>query len=334
MAIQFFLEIRMKIFTKFAINSFVIALSPWLLSGNAQAHAVLVVPSAEAGTYYKGAIRIGHGCEGTATTGIRMTIPAGFEDAKPQPKSAWNVSSKKAKLAQPYVSHGKIFTEDVVELEWKANTKEAALPDGSFDEFAFMTKLPEKTGAFWLRVLQTCEKGQNDWAEIPAAGTSTKGMKMPAALLVIKAEDSSNVALANANVTISDSWVRPTVAGQKATGAFMKITAKENSKLLSVSSPVAGVAEVHEMKMEKDVMRMSAIPSLDLPAGKAVELKPGSYHIMLMDLKSPVEKGAKLPLTLKFQDAKGGKFQVDLLLDATLPTTSVQPIGAAHRHHH
>jgi copper(I)-binding protein len=94
------------------------------------------------------------------------------------------------------------------------------------------------------------------------------------------------------------------------------------------------VAEVHEMKMEKDVMKMAAIPSLDLPAGKAVELKPGSYHIMLMDLKSPVEKGAKLPLTMKFQDAKGGKFQVELLLDATMPMASGQPSGAAKHHHH
>lgn len=324
----------MKFMKKFAINSLAIALSPWLLSSAVHAHAVLVDPTAQAGSNYKGAIRIGHGCEGAATTGIRIFIPAGFEGAKPQPKSGWNVSSRKAKLAQPYVSHGKTITEDVVELEWKANTKETALPDGSFDEFAFMSKLPEKTGAVWLRVLQTCEKGQNDWAEIPAAGTSTKGMKMPAALLTIKAEGSSNVAVANANVTISDSWVRPTVTGQKATGAFMKITAKENSKLLSVSSPIAGVAEVHEMKMEKDVMKMAAIASLDLPAGKAVELKPGSYHIMLMDLKSPVEKGAKLPLTLRFQDSKGGKFQVELLLDATLPTASGQPSGAAPHHHH
>ena len=324
----------MKFITKFAINSLVIALTPWLLSGAVQAHAVLVDPTAQSGSNYKGAIRIGHGCEGTATTGIRITIPAGFEGAKPQPKSGWNVSSKKTKLAQPYVSDGKTITEDVIELEWKANSKEAALSEGSFDEFAFMTKLPEKTGAVWLRVLQTCEKGQNDWAEIPAAGTSTKGMKMPAALLTIKAEASSNATVTHANVTISDSWVRPTVAGQKATGAFMKITAKENSKLLSVSSPVAGVAEVHEMKMEKDVMKMAAIPSLDLPAGKAVELKPGSYHIMLMDLKSPVEKGAKLPLTMKFQDAKGGKFQVELLLDATLPMGSGQTRGAAPHHHH
>jgi periplasmic copper chaperone A len=115
------------------------------------------------------------------------------------------------------------------------------------------------------------------------------------------------------NVTVSDAWARATVQGQKATGAFMKITAKDNTKLVGVSSPVAGVAEIHEMKMEKDVMKMAALPNgLDLPAGKAVELKPGSYHVMLMDLKAPLTKDTTVPLTLTLQDAKGVKSNVEL----------------------
>jgi copper(I)-binding protein len=135
-----------------------------------------------------------------------------------------------------------------------------------------------------------------------------------------------------AGVNVSDTWIRPTVAGQKSTGAFMKLTAKDNSKLIGVSSPVAGVAEVHEMKMEKDIMKMAPISSLDLPAGKAVELKPGGFHVMLMDLKSPLEKGAKVPLTLKFQDAKGTKFQIDLVVDAVMPGAASTETG--HQHHH
>jgi copper(I)-binding protein len=115
------------------------------------------------------------------------------------------------------------------------------------------------------------------------------------------------------NVTVTDAWARATVQGQKATGAFMKITSKDNAKLIAVSSPVAGVAEVHEMKMEKDVMKMAALPNgLDLPAGKAVELKPGGYHVMLMDLKAPLAKDATVPLTLTLQDAKGVKSNVEL----------------------
>ena len=117
------------------------------------------------------------------------------------------------------------------------------------------------------------------------------------------------------NVTVTDAWARATVQGQKATGAFMKITAKENAKLIAGSSPVAGVVEIHEMKMEKDVMKMAALPNgLDLPAGKAVELKPGGYHVMLMDLKAPLAKDTTVPMTLTFQDAKGVKSTVALKL--------------------
>ena len=135
---------------------------------------------------------------------------------------------------------------------------------------------------------------------------------MPAALLNIKAEGASTTTVSHSNVIISDSWVRPTVKGQRATGAFMKITAKENSKLLSVSSPAAGVAEIHEMKMEKDIMKMAAVPSLNVPAGGAVELKPGGYHVMLMDLKAPLADKATVPITLTFENAKGVKSQVEL----------------------
>lgn len=116
-------------------------------------------------------------------------------------------------------------------------------------------------------------------------------------------------------VTVTDAWARATVQGQKATGAFMKITAKDNAKLVGVSSPVAGVAEVHEMKMDRDVMKMAALPNgLDLPAGKAVELKPGGYHVMLMDLKAPLSKDSTIPLTLTVQDAKGVKSNIELKL--------------------
>jgi copper(I)-binding protein len=126
-------------------------------------------------------------------------------------------------------------------------------------------------------------------------------------------------------VTVTDAWARATVQGQKATGAFMKITAKDNAKLVGVSSPVAGVAEVHEMKMDKDVMKMAALPNgLDLPAGKAVELKPGGYHVMLMDLKAPLAKDTTVPVTLTFQDAKGVKSNVELKVQVGMQAPMMQ----------
>lgn len=123
-------------------------------------------------------------------------------------------------------------------------------------------------------------------------------------------------------VEVKDAWVRTTVPGQKATGAFMKVTAKEGSKLVGASSPVAGVTEVHEMKMDGDVMKMRAVAGgLDLPAGKTVELKPGGYHVMLMDLKAPLAKDSTVPLTLVFKDAKGVESKVEL----KVPVAAVAP---------
>jgi len=125
---------------------------------------------------------------------------------------------------------------------------------------------------------------------------------------------------------VEGAWVRSTVAGQSGTGAFMKITASEPLQLVGVRSPVAGVADVHEMAMDGGVMRMRAIPKLDLPAGKTVELSPGGYHLMLQDLKQPLASGSTVPLTLVLRDAKG----VESKLELQLPVAVQAPGGAAH----
>ena len=113
-------------------------------------------------------------------------------------------------------------------------------------------------------------------------------------------------------VTVSGAWVRGTVAGQTASGVFMDLKSAENAVLLGASSPVAGVVELHEMSMDKGVMKMRGLPKLDLPAGKTVALKPGSYHIMLMDLKQTLKKGDVVTLTLKVagKDKQPGTVEV------------------------
>jgi copper(I)-binding protein len=93
---------------------------------------------------------------------------------------------------------------------------------------------------------------------------------------------------AQAQVQVGDPWVRATVAPQKATGAFMQLTSAKPAKVVAASSPVAEMVEIHEMKMEDGVMKMRAVDALPLPAGQAVALKPGSYHVMLMGLKQPI----------------------------------------------
>jgi len=125
-------------------------------------------------------------------------------------------------------------------------------------------------------------------------------------------------------VEVKDAWVRTSVPGQKATGAFMKITARDGARLVAASSPLAGVTEVHEMKMDGNIMKMRAVEGgLELPAGKTVELKPGGFHVMLMDLKAALPKDGTVPLTLVFKDAKGVESRMELKVPvATAPVHS------------
>ena len=135
-----------------------------------------------------------------------------------------------------------------------------------------------------------------------------------------------------AQTTVQDPWVRGTVAQQKATGMFARITSAQGGKLVSVSSPVAGVVEVHEMAMEGNVMKMRAMPSLDLPAGKAVELKPGGYHVMLMDLKAPLKEGETVPLTMVVEGKDGKRESIEVKAPVR-PLTSGAEKSDDHKGH-
>ena len=136
--------------------------------------------------------------------------------------------------------------------------------------------------------------------------------------------------LAQAQTTVAEPWVRGTVAQQKASGMFARITSAQGGKLVSASSPVAGVVEVHEMAMSGDVMKMRALPNgLDLPAGKAVELKPGGFHIMLMDLKQQLKAGDTVPVTLVIEGADKKRETVEI----KAPVRAMNP-AAAQQHKH
>lgn len=163
-------------------------LSLLLLAGTglaAQAHVVLDEPAALAGSSYRAAFRVGHGCAGSPTTAIRVFLPAGFRAAKPMPKPGWGLSVRREALAQPYTSHGKTVSEDVVEVSWTAIGPDSALPDAWYDEFVLRGTTPAQAGPLWFRVRQTCAQGQLDWVEVPTQGTSTQGLKAPAALLEV-----------------------------------------------------------------------------------------------------------------------------------------------------
>lgn len=125
-------------------------------------------------------------------------------------------------------------------------------------------------------------------------------------------------------------WVRATVAQQKATGAFMNLSSSQAGRLVEARSPVAGIVEIHEMKMDGNVMKMRAMPALELAAGQRVELKPGGYHIMLMELKAPIKPGDEVPLSLVFEGKDGKRETLELKAAAR----GMAPEGGGHGHGH
>lgn len=139
--------------------------------------------------------------------------------------------------------------------------------------------------------------------------------------------------IAQAQVTVEDAWVRATVPQQKATGAFMKLNAAKGSRLVSVTSPASPVVEVHEMALQDNVMRMRQVPGVELPAGKTVELKPGGYHIMLMDLPQQVKAGDTVPLTLVFEGKDGKRESLEVQAPVRPVNASAAPAGhGQHKH--
>jgi copper(I)-binding protein len=124
---------------------------------------------------------------------------------------------------------------------------------------------------------------------------------------------------------IGHPWARATPPTAPTGGGYLSVknTGTEPDRLVSVSSPAAGVVQVHEMKMEGNVMRMREIDGpLEIKPGETVTLAPGGMHLMMMGLKAPLKQGEKVPLSLVFE--KAGKIDVELVVVA---------MGATPGHH-
>ncbi len=130
---------------------------------------------------------------------------------------------------------------------------------------------------------------------------------------------------AQTTVKVDNVWARPTVAGQSGGGGYLKITGGPAAdRLVSASAPVSKAVEMHVMEMDGNIMRMRAIPGIDVPAGAAVELKPGGMHLMFIGLNKTLKAGDSFPLTLKFEKAGELKVQVKV--------TTMRADSAEHKH--
>ena len=147
---------------------------------------------------------------------------------------------------------------------------------------------------------------------------------LAAALLAATAAQAQNA------VKVDKAWARPTVAGQAGGGGFLTIVGGGAAdRLLSASAGISKGVELHKMEMDGNVMRMRAVDAIDVPAGGTVELKPGGYHVMLMDLKAPLPKDSQVDLTLVFKDAKG----VEHKQNVKMPVNAAAPMDHSHMKH-
>lgn len=158
-------------------------LSAVLFSAPALAHVTANPHEGEAGKYFETKFRVSHGCEGSDTIAVSIQLPKGFVSVKPQHKQGWKVDIKKSKLDKPVsAGHGKMAEEQFDSITWSGGK----LPDAEYDEFGLLLKLPDDEGTLWFPVIQTCEKGENRWTEVPQGVDQWHSVKSPAPFVKIK----------------------------------------------------------------------------------------------------------------------------------------------------
>jgi hypothetical protein len=132
-------------------------------------------------------------------------------------------------------------------------------------------------------------------------------------------------------VSVTNAWVRPPAPGQTTASAYIELTSARDAALVGVGSAVAARVEMHSMTIEGGVMRMRALPRVELPAGQTVKLAPGGTHLMLIDLKQPLKPGSRVPLVLSVQPS--GASSGTSLTTVTVQA-EVRAAAAAPQHQH
>lgn len=302
----------------------------------ARAHAGLEQKQAPVGTGYKIVVKIPHGCEGSATTAVHVSIPEGVIGVKPMPKPGWQLSVERGAYERAYQFYHGDLKEGVRQVSWSGGN----LPDAFYDEFvmsSFVARELEPGQTLHFPVTQTCEKGQIAWDQIPQQGQDPHALERPApGLMLVAAENSGHhkhhhgKASGASTIEIEKPWTRATPAAATVAAGYvtLKNVGKEADKLIGGSVEGAASVEVHTMSNDNGVMKMRHLEAgLELPPGETVTLKPGGLHLMMMGLNAPFQEGGTLKGKLKFE--KAGDVDVEF---------AVQPIGSSgpedsHDHH-
>lgn len=307
-------------YTTFRIAA--LAASSLMLLSPAFAHATLTPAEGTNGATVKVAIAIPHGCDGAPTDTVTVRLPEGFVSAKPMVKAGWTVEIVKGDYQKSYEVHGKPVTSGALQVTWAGG----AVPDDQFDEFVIQGSLQgfDAETSLPFAVTQKCGTALVVWDQIAAPGENAHALEHPAPTLAVTLaaasgeHDHGAMNMAPAPVTlgdleISNGFSRATLPNAPVGGGYITITNKgaEADRLVSVASSVAGVVQIHQMKMDGDVMKMNELPDgVEIPAGGTVALEPGGLHIMFMKLTGPLVEGTKIPVTLTFE--KAGSVDVEL----------------------
>lgn len=298
-----------------------------MLASAAEAHVSFVNGTAKPDAYVVLQLQVPHGCAGKATNEVQVKLPSGFYGAKPQPKAGWDLEIIKGDYAKPYDNHGKTVANGPLEIRWK----NGALADEFYDTFVIQGKIAGVADGTVLAfpTVQLCGTDREAWDEVAAPGVDPHSLKDPAPLLKIvaakdgagsghdhAAKSAATAEIASASLgslELSAGFVKAMLPGQPVGGGYVTIanSGSADDRLVSITSPLAGAVELHEMSMAGDVMKMRKLDAgIPVPAGQTVELKPGGLHMMFMQVKAPFQAGAMVPVTLVFE--KAGK--LDLVL--------------------
>ena len=297
-----------------------------MLASPAFAHATLTPASAANGATVKVAIAIPHGCDGAPTDTVSVVLPEGFVSAKPMVKAGWTVEIAKGDYRNSYQVHGQPVTSGALAVTWAGGS----VPDDQFDEFAIQGSLQgfDAETSLPFVVTQKCGAASVVWDQIAAPGESAHALEHPAPTLTVTTAAAGEhdhgamsmaapAAVTIGNLEISGGFSRATLPNAPVGGGYLTITntGGEADRLVSAASPVAGVVQIHQMKMEGDLMKMNEVPEgVEIPAGETVTLAPGGLHIMFMQLTGPLVEGSRIPLTLSFE--KAGSVEVELNVES------------------
>lgn len=301
-----------------------------LLSTSAFAHASITPNTAANGATAKVAIAVPHGCDGVPTDKLTVTIPDGFVSARPQVKAGWQIEVTQGDYAKPYELHGKPVTSGAVSVTWSGGS----IPDDQFDEFVLQGTFSTE-GPLAFVTTQHCGTASVAWDELASDGQNPHALEHPAPVLTVTAAgggdhamgamdmgaavgapggmDTAGTPVTVGDLEISGAFARATLPNAPVGGGYLTITNKgaTDDRLVSLSTPAAGKAQVHEMKMDGDVMKMNELEGgLVIPAGQSVSLAPGGYHLMFMELAGPFIEGQSIAVTLTFEKAGSVEVQI------------------------